>query len=85
MYFEYLRRIEHAVFPLVVTDPDEITDAESLRLAGMITICGESTGVDDDQFTYQRVVIQEITLHGRAELRRRQTLAPWAWKEPRER
>lgn len=84
MYFEYLRRIEHAVFPLAVTDPDEIINVESLRLAGMITVCDESTCVDDDQFTYQRVVIQEITLLGRAELRRRQTLAPWAWKERRE-
>jgi hypothetical protein len=85
MYFEYLRRIEHAMFPLVVTDPDEITNAESLRLAGMITICDESTCVDDDQFTYQKIVIQEITLHGRTELRRRQELSPWAWRERRQR
>lgn len=83
MYFEYLRRIEHALFPLVVTDPDEIANAESLRLAGMITISDESACVGDDPFTYQRVVIHEITLLGRTELRRRQTLGPWAWKERR--
>lgn len=84
IHFEYLRRIEHALFPLVVTDPDEMTDAESLRLAGMILIGDGSTGADGDQFTYQRVVVREITLLGRAELRRRQKLSPWDWKERRE-
>ncbi|WP_143044775.1 hypothetical protein [Variovorax sp. YR216] len=83
MYFEYLRRIEHALFPLEVTDPDEITNAESLRLAGMITIREESTCVDDDQFTYQRVVISEITLLGRTELRRQEKHSPFAWRRPR--
>ncbi len=82
MYFEYLRRIEHALFPLVVTDPDEITNAESLRHAGMITICEESTCLDDDQLTYQRVVISEITLLGRTELRRQQKHSPFVWRKP---
>ena len=81
MYFDYLRRIEHALFPLVVADPDEITNAESLRHAGMITICEESTRVDDEQVTYQRVVISEITQLGRTELRRQEKHSPFVWRK----
>lgn len=84
MYFDYLRRIEHAVFPLMVTEPDELIHAECLRLAGMITVREKSTCDGENEFADRSVVIHEITLFGHAELLRQKKQSPWAWRERRE-
>lgn len=77
----FLRRIEHAVFPLVITDSQEIIEAEKLALSGMVSLDTDGfAGASSDHLKYQELVILKILPSGGQALRRAQTLGPWEWR-----
>lgn len=83
MSIRFLRSIEHTLFPLTITSPEEIAEAEELSIGGLITLGKASGSREARDVCYQETVILDITYLGRAELRRQQTGAPWDWRKPK--
>jgi hypothetical protein len=71
MSFNYLRKIEHAVFPLTVTDEHEIYCVAVLKAAGMIeALLPESAEGKTNLDRPEPTIVRQITAMGRAALAR---------------
>ena len=78
----FLRSIEHAVFPLTILKPEEVSFTGALRTKKWILLQNAgSKSRPADTADPLSVVIEDITAEGRAELRRRQTFGPWEWRK----
>jgi hypothetical protein len=78
----FLRSIEHAVFPLTILKPEEVSFTGALRAKKWVLLQNAgSQSRPEDTADHPSIVIKDITEEGRAELRRRQTLGPWEWQK----